>query len=242
LVDLISTDAAFAGEVLTVANSALYAPRYPASSILQAVTVLGAQTLQGMCITVGVRAYLGRTMNEPAMQRMWRHNLACALIAEKFESLELGSRDTAFTAGILHDLGRMGLAVVRPKAYAELLDRYLGPPQEILGAERALFGQDHCETGKQLLTEWHLPAQFSAAISDHHAEVRRNGPWDLGELVKASCRMADAAGFPAFRGCDPASYASVLEDLPERERNLFSADADELSVSLAERIQAIETA
>src|SRR5579871_4516057 len=65
LCELISTDAAFASEVLTVANSALYAPRYPANTILQAVTVLGGRTLQGMCTTIGVRAYLGKAMIEP---------------------------------------------------------------------------------------------------------------------------------------------------------------------------------
>src|SRR5208283_5192893 len=76
LCDLISSDPAFASEVLSVANSLLYAPRYPSTSILQAVAVLGANTLQGMCVTVGVRAYLGKAMSFPSMRKLWRHNLA----------------------------------------------------------------------------------------------------------------------------------------------------------------------
>ena len=56
LCDLISSDPAFASEVFTVANSLLYAPRYPSTSILQAIAVLGANTLQGMCVTVGVQS------------------------------------------------------------------------------------------------------------------------------------------------------------------------------------------
>src|ERR1035438_2859824 len=66
--DLISSDMAFASEVLTIANSLLYAPRFPASSILQAIAVLGANNLQGLCLTVGVRAYMGKTLNQPAMR------------------------------------------------------------------------------------------------------------------------------------------------------------------------------
>ena len=89
--DLISSDSAFASEVLTVANSLLYAPRYPASSILQAVAVLGANTLQGMCITVAVRAYLGKSISHPAMRNLWRHNLACALIAQHMAGGSSGS-------------------------------------------------------------------------------------------------------------------------------------------------------
>ncbi len=86
LCELISSDPAFASEVLTVANSVLYSPRYPSSSIMQAIAVLGANTLQGMCITVGARAYLGKSMSHPAMKGLWRHNLACAIIAERLAS------------------------------------------------------------------------------------------------------------------------------------------------------------
>ena len=63
LCELISSDPAFASEVLTVANSLLYAPRYPSTSILQAIAVLGANTLQGMCVMVGVQR-LSRQGNE----------------------------------------------------------------------------------------------------------------------------------------------------------------------------------
>ncbi len=87
LCDLISSDPAFASEVLTVSNSLLYAPRYPSTTILQAVAVLGANTLQGMCVTVGVRAYLGKTMSYPAMRSLWRHNLACAIIASRIANV-----------------------------------------------------------------------------------------------------------------------------------------------------------
>jgi len=60
LSELISSDPAFASEVLTIANSLLYAPRFPASSIMQAIAVLGANNLQGLCLTVGVRAYMSK--------------------------------------------------------------------------------------------------------------------------------------------------------------------------------------
>src|SRR5208337_1620144 len=83
LSNLISSDPAFASEVLTIANSLLYAPRFPASSVLQAIAVLGANNLQGLCLTVGVRAYLGRALSDTAMRGLWRHSLACAMISEQ---------------------------------------------------------------------------------------------------------------------------------------------------------------
>ena len=137
LCELISSDPAFASEVLTVANSALYAPRYPSNSILQAIAVLGANTLQGMCITVGGRAYLGKSMSHPSMRGLWRHNLACAIIAERLASVGLLDKDTAYTSGILHDIGRIALAVIQPKEYANLLGTHRGTPVSILEGRAA---------------------------------------------------------------------------------------------------------
>jgi len=242
LCDLISSDPAFASEVLTVANSILYAPRYPSSSILQAITVLGANTLQGMCITVGVRAYLGKSMSYPSMRNLWRHNLACAIIAERLASVGLIDKDTAYTAGILHDIGRIALAVVQPKDYSALLDTHLGSAASILGGGGELVGWDHCETGQRLIADWKLPSDFEAIVSEHHCARRTDGAWSTDELIKVSCKMADAAGYPAFAGCETTPYPDLLDELPARERRLFFPDLPAMAAEIASSIHAIESA
>jgi putative nucleotidyltransferase with HDIG domain len=240
LCDLISSDPAFASEVLTVANSLLYAPRYPSTSILQAVAVLGANTLQGMCVTVGVRAYLGKNLNYPAMRKLWRHNLATAIVAERLASGGLIDKDMAYTSGILHDIGRMALAVVQPKAYADLLETHQGSSHSMLEAERGLFGMDHCETGRQLIADWKLPENFEGAVADHLSERQKDSGWDVTELVKVSCAMATAVGFAAFPGCAPESFDDLLQELPARERSMMQTDAASLGRDLAESIKAVE--
>jgi len=241
LCDLVSSDAAFASEVLTVANSALYAPRYPASSILQAIAVLGADTLQGMCITVGVRAYLGKSMSQPAMRALWRHSLACGLIAQKLASGGLVDEYTAYTAGILHDIGRIALTVIQPKDYAALLGSHCGVANSILDFERELFGWDHCEAGFRLIAGWKLPQEFAEVVQEHHAERRVDGAWGLSELVKMSCAIADAAGFAAFAGTESTSFPELLEKLPARERRLFYPEMGLLVRDVAAGISAIES-
>ena len=240
LCDLISSDPAFASEVLTVANSLLYAPRYPSTSIMQAVAVLGANTLQGMCVTVGVRAYLGKTMSYPAMRNLWRHNVACAIIAERLAAVGSIDKDVAYTSGILHDIGRMALAVIQPKGYAALLEKHLGRAASMMEAERELFGWDHCEIGRQLIGDWKLPENFEAVVAEHHDARRNDGAWDLAELVKASCSVASAIGFAAFPGCETAAYADLLNELPARERTLFHPDAEALRSEVNRSIEAIE--
>jgi HD-like signal output (HDOD) protein len=241
LSDLISSDPGFASEVLMVANSPLYAPRFPATSILQAIAVLGANQLQGMCLLVGVRAYLGKSLSHPAMRELWRHNLACALVAEKVASAGFMDKDSAYTSGVLHDIGRFALGVIRPKEYAALLETHRGSADSILQAERELFGWDHCETGRQLIVDWKLPSDFEPIVSEHHSPRRPDGSWGMPELIKVSCRMADAAGFPAFPGCEAAAYPDLLDALPARERRLFHPDVGSLAQTIASGIQAVES-
>ena len=241
LCELISSDPAFASEVLTVANSVLYSPRYPSSSILQAIAVLGANTLQGMCITVGARAYLGKSMSHPSMRGLWRHNLACAIIAGRMASVGFLDKDTAYTSGILHDIGRIALAVIQPKEYGSLLGTHCGTPGSILEGERRLFGWDHCETGQQLIADWKLPSDFDAIVAEHHCAKRTDGAWGMAELVKVSCRMADAAGFPAFAGCETTPYPELLDEVPARERRLFCSNLETLAAEVANSIHAIES-
>jgi HD-like signal output (HDOD) protein len=241
LCELISSDPAFASEVLTVANSVLYSPRYPSSSIMQAISLLGANTLQGMCITVGARAYLGKSMSHPAMRGLWRHNLACAIIAERLASVGFLDKDTAYTSGIMHDIGRIALAVIQPKEYANLLGTHRGTPCSILEGERKLFGWDHCETGRQLIADWKLPSGFESIVLEHHCAKRKDGAWEMTDLVKVSCGMADAAGFPAFPGCEATPYAELLDEVPARERRLFYPDLKALTLEVANSIHAIES-
>jgi HD-like signal output (HDOD) protein len=240
LSNLISSDPAFASEVLTIANSLLYAPRFPASSVLQAIAVLGANNLQGLCLTVGVRAFMGRTLKQPAMRAIWRHNLACALIADQLASVGFMDRDIAYTSGVMHDIGRLALAVIRPKEYSLLLGSHSGPPASILEAEREIFGWDHCEAGRQLIIDWKLPAEFEAIVAEHHAPRQKDGSWNMADLINVSCRMADTAGFPAFPGCEATPFPDLLEELPARERRLFHTEIEPLTQEIARKIDAVE--
>jgi putative nucleotidyltransferase with HDIG domain len=241
LCDLISADPAFASEVLTIANSILYAPRFPASSILQAIAVLGANHLQGMCLTVGVRAYLGKTLCHPAMRNIWRHNLACAMIAQELAATGFLDKEIAYTSGILHDIGRFALAVIQPKEYAALLAMHCGPAHTILEGEQELFGWNHCEAGEKLIIDWKLPADFTAIVSEHHQPLQQGGPWGMAELINVSCRMADTVGFPAFPGCEATPYPALLEELPPRERKQFHPEVETLKTAVTNSIHAIES-
>ena len=241
LSELISSDAAFASEVLTIANSLVYAPRFPASTILQAIAVLGANHLQGMCLTVGVRSYLGKSLHHPLIRNVWRHNLACAMIARDLAAAGFMDQDTAYTSGMVHDIGRLALAVIRPTEYAALLEKHRGSGASILPLETELFGCDHCQAGKHLIGDWKLPTEFEAIVSEHHALRRMESAWSMAELIKISCKLADSAGFTAFPGCDVTPFADLRDELPPRERSAFHSDLETLTREVTDKINTLES-
>lgn len=242
LSELISSDAAFASEVLTVANSLLYAPRFPSTSILQAISVLGSDHLQGMCMTVGMRAYLGKSLSDSAMRGLWRHSLASAVLAERLARAGGMDKDIAYTAGVLHDVGRLALAVIRPKEYTELLSRHTGTAASILEAEAELFGKNHCEVGQKLIVDWKLSSEFAPIVCDHHTpHATEDSCWNMSELIKVCCRLADVTGFPAFEGCAVTPYEELLALLPPAERGTLPLDVEELGDEVEERIRGVES-
>jgi hypothetical protein len=148
---------------------------------------------------------------------------------------------TAYTSGVLHDVGRLALAVIRPQEYAALLARHAGSGASILVAEAALFGCDHCEAGQNLVASWKLPSDFAPIVLDHHSARRMDGAWSMAELIKVSCRLADTAGFPAFPGCEVTSFSELRDELPSVERKAFHTDLETLVLEVTNKINAVES-
>jgi putative nucleotidyltransferase with HDIG domain len=219
----------------------LYASRFPITSVLQAIAMLGIKSLKGVCLTVGVRAYLGESLNHQSLRAIWRHSLACALVAQQVARAGSMDKHAAYTAGILHDIGRLALVAISPKEYAALLETHSGSAASVLQAERDLFGLDHCEAGLRLIADWKLPCDFESIVSDHHSPRHKGDPWHLPGLVNVSCRMADSAGFAVFRGCEVTPYPDLLGELPDRERKTFCADLELLTLEISNKINGVET-
>jgi putative nucleotidyltransferase with HDIG domain len=237
---LISSDPAFSAEVLRIANSLWYAPRVPAVSIAQAVARLGAKNLQGIALTVAMRSFLGGSLSRPVMRDMWKHNLACGLIAEILAPQTDLDKDLAFTGAVLHDLGRLALAVLEPKEYVFLLGKHKGTSASILTLEREAFGYDHCEVGAELVASWNLPGAFESIVAQHHCLRQKSDPWDMAALVNVSCRLADTIGFPSFHGVEVTPYAELIEELPTIERGSPYPDFEGLSAEVRAKLEGVE--
>lgn len=202
---------ALSSQVLRVANSALLGCRYGVASVMQALFVIGADRLRDIAITVAIRNYMGHTDNL-FLHRSWRHNLATALWCEKLAEYCGVDRPMAYTAGILHDIGRVALLKLFPHEYAAFLDHAITSDLDKLAAERQLCDADHCQIGESLSQSWNFPVVLQDVLGHHHDEVTHETPRPR-LLVQASCIAATVSGFHTVgpeRAWDPARIDSLL--------------------------------
>jgi putative nucleotidyltransferase with HDIG domain len=207
---VISRDPAISGKVLRVANSAFFGYSRRVASIADAIRVLGFNNVQGMIIGIGAfDAFRTERLN---LSDFWQHSIATATAAG-FLAPRVGCpADEAFTAGILHDIGKLVFAIQAEQAYRRVIELERGGTLRSLDAERTLFEFTHPEVGETVAERWALPARYVAAIAHHH------DPSTAG-AESAFCALIGLA--------DHAAHAAL-----EGDRGLTTErDADGLAVS-----------
>jgi HD-like signal output (HDOD) protein len=238
LCTLIRSDPAFSTAVLKIANSPLVAFSRDITNVLQASMLLGFQRLRGIVMTVGLKAYLKDPFT-PLLHSCWRHSVACAMIAERIAKSTGCDKDFAFTAGVMHDIGRIALAVTKTQPYARVIEAGADRPHDLLQTEWELCGIDHCQAGRSLVTAWNLPHFFLEVTSSHHEPAAHSrGP---ASVLRTSCLLADCLGFGVVEYRAPGSYAKILADLPDPSRTSLPPDARQLASEIASEINVIET-
>jgi len=237
--DLISADPAFASEILRLANSPLYGIRVEITSTVQATILLGFERVKGLALTIAMRAYIEGSLHVPALRASWRHSLACAAVAEELAAASALDKDAAYTGALIHDIGRLALAVMQPDLYNQLFQNTKGTPETLLEKERELFGVDHCEAGRLLTTSWNLPQVF-VEITSHHHDRAKEGGLDLAGLIGMGCKIADALGFEFVANPECESYQMLIRQLPEPIRDRMPADPNEIASHITDKISCIE--
>ncbi len=229
-------DPAFAAEVLFLANSSLFGFASKMQVLRHAVAVLGIERIKALAITVAMRAFLGN--GGPLIHQCWRHSAACAIIAEEISPIFDFSGDRAYTMGLMHDVGRLGLLKSYAKDISPVISGEYKDMDEILEAERAAVNVDHALAGAWLVKKWEFPVEFAETCARHHEPC---GPSDspLMKVVKISCRLADALGCAAVRRHSPPTYTDIVESLPTHLNRQFPMEG-ELRMNVERRLKSFE--
>jgi putative nucleotidyltransferase with HDIG domain len=171
--DFVGRDPTLAARLLGFANSSFVAARRPVTDIGQAIVLLGVSQVRDLVLTASVWGELGEQRGiTPARRRtLWVHSATVAAAAKRLAP-DVGADDgTAFTAGLLHDVGKLVLGLRLGESYWRMLEQAEEDGRDVADVERETFGCHHGTVGGWLLGMWRLPEELGEAASLHHEAV-----------------------------------------------------------------------
>lgn len=188
----VSHDQALTAKTLRLANSSLYSLQVKVTTIQQAITYLGFQTTRNLITAVAVTGCFPSGLCPGFDDKaFWRHSIAAAACARVLARRMRFNQDYAFTAGLLHDIGRLVLVSTQPRRYQQVLALRAERDCELLQAEREVLGVDHVAAGVALAGHWNFSDTMRQAIACHH-EPEAPGAGFLATIVHVANAIVHA--------------------------------------------------
>ena len=233
--DLIKLDPSFSAELLRFANSALFGVSRQVTSLSHGVILLGLERVKTMATFVALNKMVKSALKVRVLRRCWVHSLVTAMISDAAAHRLQVLRDAAYSAGLLHNLGSLGLMSAYPDCYARMLEVSNDYGFDLLKTERDLFEIDHCAAGAYLAQDWNFPDEIAAVLATHHdAPVREE--LSLENIVRIAWRLADVLGYASFSPDKDWRYEDLLGYLPGVERCWFGRGEEAARQEIEERL------
>ncbi len=170
---VVEQDPGMAARMLQLVSSAFFGRRHPASTVLQAVAMLGVRRVRALVLSLGIFDALTSEALPPQLQvdSMGRRGLEVGTLAHTILPGPLA--DAAFTAGLLHDVGWLAVYRALPDKMPHLVQRASATPRCTVQDEIQILGASHQELGAYLLALWGLdPSLVQAALAHHRPGSR----------------------------------------------------------------------
>lgn len=171
--NIIEKDAGMSAKVLQIVNSSTYGLKQNVSNVSQAVKLLGLSNIRSLVLAAETfqPAEEDSLPENFRIEELWHHSLRVASYAKKIAMMELERQkaaDDAFTAGLLHDIGQIVLAMKKTEEFGEALRIAQEQRELLIDVEKEMFGATHSEVGGYLLELWGLPDPITEAITFHN--------------------------------------------------------------------------
>ncbi|MBW2569278.1 MAG: HDOD domain-containing protein [Deltaproteobacteria bacterium] len=185
LADEIKKDQVISAKTLQLCNSAMFAGRERIDSLDHALLILGQKNLVKLIISASVNTFFNQASNGYSLCKggLYHHALGTAIISEQLAQFTGKVKPaTAYTAGLLHDIGKVVLdqyvASARPFFYRELIEK-----NNILEIEQNILGTDHTEVGRKLAEKWSFAQILTDTIKHHHNPANQTQDHKLTYIV-----------------------------------------------------------
>jgi len=219
IAETLSLDQALAAKVLQLANSPFYGMSGRITSIRDGINILGLRPLSTLVLaavlTVQFDQLHGKALH---LEEFWCHSIGCAVAARALAEEQGLDEASAFTAGLLHDVGLLVLDSLYPIEMAQALQWAVENDAPHLQAEQALLGVSHAEVGAWLAGHWHFAPEVLEAIAHHHnpPDSAQLSLTDLVHGANALVHALDLAGV-AHEAVPPLNPGAWSRLAPSRQ-------------------------
>jgi len=170
---VISLDPVLVGRVLKLINSAYYGLGQPVTNLARAIIMLGINTVKNLALSTAVMGHLPSSNKAPGlnMEGFWRHSLGVGVSAKllaKKRGIDPKLAEEYFTAGLLHDIGKIPLNALLSNGYMQTISAGDKERKALFRAEENTLGLNHCMAGAMIKAAWKLDGAVGDAIVHHH--------------------------------------------------------------------------
>ena len=237
LVEALKRDPVFTLKILRLVNSPYFGLAREITSINHAGVYFGLNTLKNVALGLAAVGAVPKAASERLdMGAFWLHSLAVAACASML-GLRLGvSRDDVanfFAAGLLHDIGKVVLALYMPGEFAAAARKAAEPGAALHRCEREVIGATHADVGGLLAEKWNLPGELREAIYTHHS-MGRGGDFILNDCLFAADQISKKLSFGSAGNFE-------VEPLPQGVVNRLGMTMDELIADLPSLDEEVES-
>ncbi len=189
IASILSEDPAMSVKVLRLTNSAFYGLSREIESVKHAVIIVGLEAIKNLVLSASVLdMFKGKNLDDDFQDKFWRHSLAtafgCRLLAKRLRDKVMVDPDSAFSAGLLHDVGKIILVCFLNDEYQLFKEaRENNNTSMDFEIEQELFGFNHAEIGAFLTEQWKIPSKLTEAIACHHGVGEINSESALSCIV-----------------------------------------------------------
>jgi putative nucleotidyltransferase with HDIG domain len=207
ITQFVAGDPALTSKILKMVNSAIYGFPGRISSVSHAIMLLGLNVVKGLLLGVSVFEVM-----QKAMMGLREHSLACAVTARIIARRKgIKEPEEISVGGLLHDIGKVILALEFPKEYMEALNDAEKKGISIGEAERIPFSESHAAIGFWLAEKWRFPRTLTEMIECHHApQSAKNAPLETAIVhisdILVRARGLGFAGDPFVPAVNPAAF------------------------------------
>lgn len=232
--DLIEKDPVMTGNLLHLVNSALYGRRGSINSVRHALSLLGINKLRNAVLGMSITRMWNQVRTPPSwtMARFNMHSSAAAILSDLLsQRLSVDYAEGAFVAGLLHDVGRLLIALGLTEEYGRILQMHESEGKPFLDCEMEVTGLTHPELSAEALAHWNLPEPIQNAVRFHHSpelDPTKLGPGEiaLSRVVDAANQYVNSMGVSILKTCPDTADATLIDGL--------GLQAEELRLVLAE--------